>query len=116
MSLVLIPTSLLGFSRSSADKDKPHSLWEDSLYTLSLYEGGLESAEKAKEAEQQGRFVPLKFGSQADRQGREYVGVMPVVEWDAHQEEAKFLLDRCESLYASFATLRKSSTLENNTS
>ncbi|KAI0092561.1 hypothetical protein BDY19DRAFT_924999 [Irpex rosettiformis] len=112
-SLALIPTGLLAFSHVQTSKKQPSSLWEDSLYNLSLYEGGLESAEKTKEAEQQGKFIPVKFGSQADRLGREYVGAMPVVGWETHKEEAAFLLEKCETLYTSFATLNKSSSQVN---
>ena len=106
-SLCLIPTGLLSFSRVQTSKDEPRSLWEDSLYNMSLYEGGLESAEQSKEAEQENKFVPMKYGSQTDRRGREYVGVMPVLSWETHKEEAAFLLEKCESLYTSFVALHQ---------
>lgn len=109
-SLSIVPTTLLDYShvrRSRLTRTAPSSLWEDSLSNLSMYEGGLESADKTKAAEQNGRFVPIKFGAETDRAGREHVGVMPVLEWEEHQKEAEFLLEKCESLYSSFTALHK---------
>ncbi|KAI0698879.1 hypothetical protein BC835DRAFT_1268627 [Cytidiella melzeri] len=108
-SLAIIPTSLLGFSHIQSSKTPPSSLWEDSLPNMTLYERGLESAEAVKAAELRGEFVPLKFGVETDRLGREHVGVIPVVEWEEHRKEAEFLLEKCESLYTSFTALHKSS-------
>ena len=62
-----------------------------------------------KEAEQENKFVPMKYGSQTDRRGREYVGVMPVLSWETHKEEAAFLWEQFESLYTSFVALHQSS-------
>jgi len=109
--LTAIPTALLAWSRVHST---PHtSLCEDGLSTMGMYDGGLESAQNAKAADLSGRYVPIKFGAQTDRRGRDFVGVMPVLKWEEHENEAEFLLDKCESLYDSFSALHTPSSKNN---
>lgn len=65
----------------------------------------METASEAREAEQRGDYVPLKFGAEADRCGREHIGVTPVLEWAKYEKEGEFLVDKCEGLYQAFAKL-----------
>ena len=76
---------------------------------MGLYDNGLESADRAKATELRGQYLPLKFGSQTDRWGRSFVNVLPVLEWAEYDKEADFLVDKCESIYQSFAALEKTS-------
>lgn len=73
---------------------------------MAMYDTGLQSADEVKNAELKGQYVPRKFGAETDRLGREYVGVMPILEWAKHEAEADFLLEKCESLHKSFSALR----------
>lgn len=107
VSLTAIPASLLAYSRVRSKSVPPSSLWEDSLSNMSMYDNGLKSADDVKAAELKGQTVPLKFGAETDRLGRDRVGVMPVLEWAEHDAEAEFLLDKCESLYTSFHALNR---------
>ncbi|KIP09853.1 hypothetical protein PHLGIDRAFT_102186 [Phlebiopsis gigantea 11061_1 CR5-6] len=105
-SLLAIPSSLLAFAHRKNTDDPPRSLWDDSLSTLSLYaDCGMESAAEARDREQHGQYVPLKFSSQTDSHGEGYVGVMPVLQWAKHAEESEFLVEKCEGLYQTFVKL-----------
>lgn len=70
-----------------------------------MYRDGLRAADEARELEQRGEFVPLKFSAQADRWGRPYVGVAPVLDWKANAKEGEFLVGKCEGLYDAFRKL-----------
>ncbi|KAI0347014.1 hypothetical protein BDW22DRAFT_485718 [Trametopsis cervina] len=106
-AIVVIPTSLLGFAYAHSTTGSSRTLWDASLPNMELYDGGVESAEKSRAAELEGDIVPIKFGTQTDRRGRAYVGVMPVFDWAEHEEEADYLLEKCEGLYQSFSTLQR---------
>jgi 3-keto steroid reductase len=103
----MIPTGLLTFShvRSSGT-----SLWDDSVSSMWLYKEGKPTAEQAKDAELRGDFVPIKLGSSTDFVGGEYVGVMPVLGWEVHKQEAAFLVEKCESMYTTLSTLHEPSS------
>ena len=79
---------------------------EDSLITNNLYANGIDSVTKAQSAELRGVPPPLKFGAQADKSGRQRVGVMTVLEWEEHEKEAEYLVEKCESLYQTFLKLK----------
>ncbi|KAJ3534524.1 hypothetical protein NM688_g7122 [Phlebia brevispora] len=113
VSLLAIPSSLLAFSHRR-HKTQSSSLWDDSLPTMNLYTGGLQSAKKSRDAEEMGVYAPLKFSSETDRCGHDRVGAMPVLEWEEHQKEASYLVLRCESLYQNFLTLQKSKRDKDN--
>lgn len=108
-SLMAIPTSLLAFAHRRNKDDPPRSLWDDSIPTLSLYaDTGMETAAEARDMEQRGEYVPLKFSAETDRHGRDHVGVVPVLQWAEHAKEGEFLVEKCEGLYQTFAKLEAS--------
>lgn len=47
----------------------------------------------------------MKFSSETDRWGSEHVNAMPILEWDKHEKEGDFLVEKCETLYRSFSKL-----------
>ncbi|OBZ68898.1 3-keto-steroid reductase [Grifola frondosa] len=51
----------------------------------------------------------LRFCSQNDRCGREYVGIMPVPVWEEYPHEGKPLLERFERLYQTFVEAERGS-------
>ena len=73
--------------------------------TLALYDTGMETAVEARETEQRGEYVPLKFSAETDWLGRPHVGVAPVLEWAKHEKEGAFLVDKCDGLYQTFVKL-----------
>ena len=106
VSMIAIPTGLLGYMHTSnIEADTPPTLWEDSLPTAAMYATGMQSAKRSREREEDGLYVPIKYGSMTDRSGRDYVGAMPVIEWEEHEKEAEFLVGKCESLYESLSKL-----------
>ena len=105
VSILAIPTSLLAFAHVRSTSEPPPSLWDDSLPTMRMYDTGMQSARAARKAEEGGRYVPLKFSSVTDWRRREHVSPMPVLEWDTHEKEGAFLVDKCEALYQSFLKL-----------
>lgn len=109
VSLLAIPTSLLAFAHRSSKGDPPASCWDDSLATCNIYDDGLRSADEARETEQRGEYVPLKFSARTDRWGRDHVGVMPVLDWKNNEKESEFLIEKCESLYEAFYKLHAES-------
>lgn len=108
VSIFAIPTGLLAFAHRRSAGDPPASCWDDSLATCKFYKDGLRSADDAREAEQRGEFVPLKFSAQCDRWGRPYVGVVPVLDWKQNEKEGEFLVEKCEGLYDAFRKLHAS--------
>ncbi len=105
VSLAFIPTTLSTFKHVKVTSLPSSTVLDDSLITNNLYANGIESVERAKDAEEKGVLPPLNFRSQADWKGRERVGVMTVLEWEAHEKEAEFLVEKCESLYQTFFKL-----------
>ena len=69
---------------------------------MCLYPDGMSAALRSRDLEESGQYAPLKFSSLVDRDGTDYVGVMPVVEWESHVEEGAFLVGECERLYQAF--------------
>ena len=105
-SLMAIPTSLLAFAHRRDKDGPPRSLWDDSLPTLALYaDVGTETAAEARDMEQRGQYVPLKFSSETDRRGQGHVGAVPVLQWAKYAKESEFLVEKCEGLYQTFAKL-----------
>lgn len=45
---------------------------------------------------------PIRFGSQCDRSGKEYVGITRVKQWKEYEDESKDLVEKCEKLYQTF--------------
>ena len=81
VSMIAIPTGLLGYMHTSnIEADTPPTLWEDSLPTAAMYATGMQSAKRSREREEDGLYVPIKYGSMTDRSGRDYVGAMPVID------------------------------------
>lgn len=115
MSLLAIPTGLLAYAHVRAQDDPPATLWDDSLVTTALYDTGLQSSEAAKAAEERGDFVAMKFSSETDRWGSEHVNAMPILEWDKHEKEGDFLVEKCEALYRSFSKLEEESLPQKTT-
>lgn len=103
--MAFIPSTLSTFNHVKVTSLPTTTVLDDSLDTNSLYKNGVESVKRAQTAEEEGILPPLKFGAQADWRGRERVGVMTVLEWEEHEKEADFLVEKCESLYQSFFKL-----------
>jgi len=42
---------------------------------------------------------PVRYGSETDRWGKEYVGLSPVKRWEENRVTGEVLLTNCEALY-----------------
>lgn len=51
------------------------------------------------------RVQTLRMGSEADRWGYEYTGIVAVPVWEDHPDFGEKLLGRCERLYQTFQTM-----------
>ena len=47
----------------------------------------------------------LRMGSEADRWGNEYPGMVAVPVWEKHRDFGKTLLEKCERLFETFGTV-----------
>ncbi|KAI0079726.1 hypothetical protein K474DRAFT_1658817 [Panus rudis PR-1116 ss-1] len=103
VALVFVPTRLMTYRHVSSAEP----IYYDCLHSNNLYPTGIQSAEEAREAEESGKPPSLKFGSTTDRMGRTGVGVQTVVDWAQHEEDAEFLMDKCETLYQSLIKLHE---------
>lgn len=74
---------------------------------MSLYDTGVQSAKNSRTAAESGRYVPLKFSSETDCRGRDHVGATPVLDWEEHETESTYLVDKCDRLYQTFTNLEK---------
>ena len=43
--------------------------------------------------------IPVRFGAETNWFGNERVGLTPVKEWKKFEEQAEFLLEKCDNLY-----------------
>lgn len=100
VSLLFVPDKMTTFTHVRfLNRQQPKSLYEDSMYTHSLYEHGVQSAEDCKASESLGKPSPIKFSSEVNRMGHPRVGVYSVIDYSEHKEDGAYLLDRCEGLF-----------------
>lgn len=71
------------------------------IVSLSFLSSTARSTPKKDSAKSESGSRPVRYGSQTDRRGAEYIGVTEVKEWETHQDQARDLLDKCDELYQS---------------